>query len=196
MIAATADRQRPDKPNSLMNPILNTPKGSGVGKLLLNAWSAEYALRIKPVSTDRDYLNQSLSWVFPQSYYAVFFSARAVLAVDGINIAYQDEVEKLISQWVKAGKYGPIYTQQGNPITELFKHRIKAEQPSYRMSGPEAAAIHVNLIEKVHTVALIHETYIRNRMGAYSYELLISNIPDYLKNDFVGARARLLLTNA
>ena len=172
-----------------------TPETTAVAKLLLNAWSAEYALRIKPGSTDRDYLNQSLNWVFPQSYYAVFFSARAVLAVDGINLANQDEVEKLINQWVRAGKYGPIYTQQGNPFIELFEHRIRAEQRSYRMSGPEAAALHQKLKEKVHAVGIIHETYILNRLGAYAYELLISNLPDYLKNDFVGARARLLLTD-
>jgi uncharacterized protein (UPF0332 family) len=171
-----------------------TPEVSAVGKLLLNAWSAEYALRIKPVSTDRDYLNQSLSWVFPQSYYAVFFSARAVLAVDGINIASQNEVEQLINQWVKAGKYGPIYSQQGNLLAELFKHRFKVESSSYRLSSPEVAALHVKLKEKVHAVGIIHETYILNRMGAYAYELLIDSLPDYLKNDFVGARARLLLT--
>jgi hypothetical protein len=171
------------------------PETATVAKLLLNAWSAEYALRIKPVSKDRDYLNESLNWIFPQSYYAVFFSARAVLAADGINIANQDVVEKLITQWVSAGQYGPIYTQRGNPFTELFRHRIKTEGRSYRMSGPEAAALHVKLIEKVHAVGIIHETYILKRLGRNTFELLIDNLPDYLKNGFVGARAKLLLTD-
>ncbi|GAB2547207.1 HEPN domain-containing protein [Spirosoma aerophilum] len=175
--------------------ISTSPEVTAVGKLLLNAWSAEYALRIKPVSTDRDYLNQSLSWVFPQSYYAVFFSARAVLAVDGINIANQNEVEKLINQWVKAGKYGPIHTQHGNPFAELFKHRIKAESSTYRLSSPEVAALHVKIKEKVHAVGLIHETYIAFRLGHYTYEWLIESLPEYLKNDFVGARTRLILSD-
>ena len=70
-----------------------TPELQPVCKLLLNAWSAEYALRLKPLNVDREYLNQSLNWLYPQSYYAVFFSARAVLAVDSINIANQDQIE-------------------------------------------------------------------------------------------------------
>ena len=168
---------------------------TAVSKLLLNAWSAEYALRIKPVTTERDYLNQALNWIYPQSYYAVLFSARAVLAVDGINIANQDEIEKLISQWVKQGKYGPIYTQQGNPFAELFHQRIGAEPKPIRLSGPEAAALHVKLIEKVHATGIIHETYILNRLGVDTYEGLIEKLPDFLKNDFIGARARLLLTD-
>lgn len=169
------------------------PEHSIIAKLLLNAWSAEYALRIKPVNPDREYLNQSLSWVFPQSYYAVLFSARAVLAVDGINIATQQQVEKLINQWVKMGKYGPIYTQQGNPFTELFQYRIRTEERSYHLSAPEAAAVQVKLKDKVHAVSIIHETYILNRLGDEFYRAIIDSLPDYLKNGFVGARATLLL---
>lgn len=171
-----------------------TASPATLSKLLLNAWNAEYALRIKPLSTDRDFLNAALTWVYPEAYFATLFSARAVLSVDDIQMANPNEVEKLITQWVKAGKYGPIYTQQGNPFTELFEHRIKAESKPYRLNGPEAAALHVKLIEKVHAISIIHETYILNRLGVDAYELLLSTLPDYLKNGFVGARARLLLS--
>ncbi|AUD05339.1 hypothetical protein [Spirosoma pollinicola] len=163
-------------------------KHSSVAKLLLNAWSAEYALRIKPVNPDREYLNLSISCSFP--YYAVLFSARAVLAVDGINIANQQQVEKLINQWVKMGKYGQTYS---NPFTELFQYRIRSEEHTYHLSAPEAAAIQEKLKSKVHAVSIIHETYIVNRLGDEFYSTIINSLPDYLKNGFVGARATLLL---
>lgn len=175
--------------------ILIDPKQSSVTKLLLNAWCAEYALRIKPTNADRDYLNQSLTWAFPQAYYAVLFSARAVLAVDGINIANPQQVEKLINQWVKLGKYGPIYTQQGNPFADIFQYRIRAQERSYQLSGPEAAAIQVKLKDKVHAVGIIHETYILDRLGAEAYKNLVDKMPGYLRTDFVGARTTLLLSD-
>lgn len=173
---------------------LTDPKQSSVAKLLLNAWCAEYALRIKPINADRDYLNQSLTWTFPQAYYSVLFSARAVLAVDGINIANPQEIEKLINQWVKLGKYGPIYTQQGNPFADIFQYRIRAQERCYQLSGPEAASIQVKLKDKVHAVGIIHETYILDRLGDEAYKNLVKSLPDYLKDSFVSARATLLLT--
>lgn len=171
------------------------PDQTSVGKLLLNAWSAELSLRIKPNCSDRDYLNASLYWTFPQAYYAVLFSARAVLAVDGIRIANPEVIENLLSRWALAGKYGPIYTQQGNPFTDLIQHRLTGNFKPQRMSGPEAAALHIKLTEKVHAVGLIHETYIINRIGAENYRILVDSLPDYLKNGFVGARTTFLLSD-
>ncbi|WP_461073396.1 hypothetical protein [Spirosoma horti] len=172
-----------------------SPDQTSVGKLLLNAWSAELALRIKPNCSERDFLNASLSWTFPQAYYAVLFSARAVLAVDEIRIANPEVIEKLLSRWALAGKYGPVYTQQGNPFTDLIQHRITGSFKLQRMSGPEAATLHIRLTEKVHAVGLIHETYIINRMGAGAYRNIVDSLPDYLKNGFVGARATFLLSD-
>lgn len=172
-----------------------SPHQNNVGKLLLNAWSAELALRIKPNCSDRDYLNASLCWTFPQAYYAVLFSARAVLAVDGIHIANPEVIESLLSRWSLAGKYGPVYTQQGNPFEDLIQHRLTGGFKPQRLSGPEAAALHVKLTEKVHAVGIIHETYIINRMGSCAYKNLVDSLPDYLKNGFVGARATFLLSD-
>lgn len=170
-----------------------TPEQTIAGKLLLNAWSAEFALRIKPACSGRDYLNASLSWSFSQAYFAVLFSARAVLAIDGIRIANPAVVESLLSGWARCGKYSPFYTQQGNSFVDLFQHRITATPKAHQLSGPEAAALHIKLIENVHAVEMIHETYILDRMGAETYKRLVSSLPDYLKNGFVGARATLLL---
>ena len=178
-----------------MNSTAIAPETTEVGKLLLNAWSAEFALRIKPLSTDRDYLNASLSWIVPEAYFAALFSARAVLNIDGIRIANPETIEKLLNRWAEGGIYGPGFISDNNPLTELLQHRIKSNHEPIRLSGPEAAALHVKLTEKVHTLASIHETYILNRMGACAYRLLIDNLPQYLKNGFVGIRATFLLSN-
>ena len=184
-----------------MNPLAQTLEAEftkrsellPVSKLLLNAWTAEYALRIKPLHCDREYLNQALNWFFPQAYYAVLFSVRAVLAVDDIRMTSQDEIEKLMNQWAKAGADGPVYTQQGNPFEGLTQYRIKADSKPRLMSGPEAAALHINLIKKVDQVNTTLETYIHNRLGTYLYAMLISNAPDYLRRDYLQLRAQLVL---
>ncbi|NID13702.1 hypothetical protein F7231_26270 [Fibrella aestuarina] len=83
---------------------------SALEKLLLNSWSAEYALRITPVINDRSadseqYLQSSLHWTFPQAYYSVLFSARAFLAVQGINVSNEELIRKRIGNMVVKGHY-------------------------------------------------------------------------------------------
>ncbi|WP_199736753.1 hypothetical protein [Fibrisoma montanum] len=74
-------------------------------KLLLNSWSAEYALRITPVVNDEQYLQSSLHWTFPQAYYSALFSARAFLAVQGINVSNEELIRKRIGNMVVRGYY-------------------------------------------------------------------------------------------
>nr|WP_293833679.1 hypothetical protein [uncultured Arsenicibacter sp.] len=74
-------------------------------KLLLNSWSAEYALRITPVVNDEQYLQSSLHWTFPQAYYSVLFSARAFLTVQGINVSNEELIRKRIGSSVVRGFY-------------------------------------------------------------------------------------------
>jgi len=167
---------------------------TNVGKLLLNAWSAEFALRIKPVCSDREFLNAALSWAFPEAYYATLFSARAVLAVDAIPIANPETIEKLLNKWADSGMYGPKFTSSNSPLTELLQFNRSSAQAVKLLSGPDAAALHVRLTEKVHALAIVHETYILNRLGESEYRHLIDNLPDYLRNGFVGARAAFLLS--
>lgn len=172
---------------------LSNSETTAVGRLLLNAWSAEYALRIKPPITDKDYLNKSLSWTFPQAYYAVLFSVRAVLASDGIRMANEEQIQKLVGQWATLGKDGPAFTLAGNPFEGLNNYRISSTRKPSPMSSPEAAALHIYLIKRVEAVNLILETYILNRLGADAYRLLIDNLPEYLRIDFVGSRANSLI---
>ncbi|AQG82480.1 hypothetical protein AWR27_13090 [Spirosoma montaniterrae] len=100
-------------------------------KLLLNSWSAEYALRITPVVNDEQYLQSSLHWTFPQAYYSALFSARAFLAVQGVNVSNEEIIRKRIGNMVVRGYYpasigyyalGPInsYRIQRLPMAKRF----------------------------------------------------------------------------
>ena len=77
-----------------------------ISKLLLNAWSAEYALRITPVVNDEKYLQSALRWTFPQAYFSVLFSARAFLAARGVHASNEEVVATRIGALV-AGFYYP-----------------------------------------------------------------------------------------
>ena len=107
-------------------------------KLLLNSWSAEYALRITPVVNDEQYLQSSLHWTFPQAYYSTLFSARAFLAVQGINVSNEELIRKRIGNMVVRGYYpasigyyalGPInnYRIQRLPMARRFSVAAKTD---------------------------------------------------------------------
>ncbi len=107
-------------------------------KLLLNSWSAEYALRITPVVNDEQYLKSSLHWTFPQAYYSVLFSARAFLSVQGVNVSNEEVIRKRIGNMVVRGYYpasigyyalGPLnsYRVQRLPMARHFSVVGKTE---------------------------------------------------------------------
>ena len=158
-----------------------------VGKLLLNSWSAEYALNIKPACADRDFLNSALNWAQPQAYYAALFSMRARLAADDVHMADPKAIEKLMIRWAQDGVFGePMRT---NPFADLFN------APRLRVTGPEAAARHIELTNRVHAFAILNETYISSRVGEPTYQRIIADLPDYLRNGFVCARTALILSD-
>ncbi len=91
-------------------PLVGAEARQSLEKLLLNSWSAEYALRITPVVNDRSagseqYLQSSLHWTFPQAYYSVLFSARAFLAVQGVTVSNEEVIRKRIGNMVVRGYY-------------------------------------------------------------------------------------------
>ena len=166
---------------------------STIRKLMINAWNTEYLLALNQEVAKKSGRAFVLHWAFPQAYFAVLFSARAVLAVDGIYLANPEVIEKLLIKWARQGLYGPKITNENNPLSDVIQYRIKGNQRLQRLSGPEAAALHLRLTETVYATAIIHETHILNRMGADAYRLLIKSLPQYLKDGFVGARAISLL---
>lgn len=114
-----------------------------IEKLLLNSWSAEYALRITPVINERyagaeEYLQNSLHWTFPQAYYSTLFSARAFLAAQGVNVSNEELIRRRIGNMVMRGYYpasvgyyalGPInnYRIQRLPMARRFSVAAKTE---------------------------------------------------------------------
>ncbi|GAB3220217.1 hypothetical protein [Spirosoma arcticum] len=165
---------------------------SAIGKLLLCAWSAEYALRVTPTVQDAEFCKNSLEWTFPQAYYAAFFSARAVLASDGINIANQKGVNLLMNQRAGAGFYGPSIATESNPYSALMVYQLGVNVPTVCVSSLEAVALNRKLVDSVHAIAIIHETYILHRIGEIAYQKLIAEAPAYLIDKFVGARSTLI----
>lgn len=178
-----------------MEATATTPQIDKVAKLLLNAWSAEYALRIRPLIHDHSEMDTSVDWIFPQAYFAFLFSVRAVLAVDSILVANPESIEKLVTKWVANGRYGNGIFNMNNPLVELSQHRPSANRKPERLTTTEFASLQQKLIKKIHAVGIIHETYILNRLGDEVYQQLINSLPSYLKDAFVGARATFLLTD-
>lgn len=92
------------------NGTITPEQRKGLEKLLLNSWSAEYALRITPIVNDQSvgaeqYLQSSLHWTFPQAYYSVLFSARAFLAIQSVNVSNEELIRKRIGNAVVRGYY-------------------------------------------------------------------------------------------
>lgn len=121
-------------------------------KLLLNSWSAEYALRITPVVNDEQYLQSSLHWTFPQAYYSALFSARAFLSVQGVNVSNEELIRKRIGNMVVRGYYpasigyyalGPIngYRIQRLPMAKRFSVATKTDLLLPSRSGSAQAEL-------------------------------------------------------
>lgn len=74
-------------------------------KWLLNAWNAEYTLRSTAANPDANYQKHALHWTFPQAYYSVLYSAKAFLAIQGINVPIESVIGQIINGYVVKGWY-------------------------------------------------------------------------------------------
>ena len=158
-----------------------------VSKLLINAWSAEYALCLEVPFLDPDYIASSLNWFLPQAYYSFLFSLRARLVVDDVHVANARTVEDEAIRLARTGAYGPVVAREESPFADLFAQRIQSGSV-YSLPVQAIAPKRAKLIRQVQSVALIHETYIHNRLGSAAYQQLVGQVPAYLINNFVGAR--------
>lgn len=84
---------------------LSDEQRKALEKLLLNCWSAEYALRITPVVNDNQYLQNSLHWTFPQAYYSVLFGVRAFLHTMGEPVNNEETIRRRVGNLVVRGYY-------------------------------------------------------------------------------------------
>jgi hypothetical protein len=167
--------------------ILSEDELSALGKLLLNSWSAEYALNITPLISDDQYLKDSLNWTFPQVYYAALFGARAVLLASAIPMSNEHEIQGAMSTLAKMGLYGDA----GNIFIDLKQYRPN-DLTLAKKALEDLPAFHADLCEKAKTIATYHEYYIRELIGAETYRTIVAKLPIYLH--YVAAREKTLDT--
>ncbi|MEZ4902334.1 MAG: hypothetical protein R2822_11535 [Spirosomataceae bacterium] len=74
-------------------------------KWLLNAWNVEYTLRSTAANPDENYQKHALHWTFPQAYYSVLYSAKALLSIQGINVSIEVVIGQIINRYVVKGWY-------------------------------------------------------------------------------------------
>jgi hypothetical protein len=172
-------------------PNLTESEIQAIGNLLLNAWSAEYALRLTPMVQGMDFSKSSVEWIFPQAYYAAFYSARAIMASDGLQVANQKDVNSIMNKRAVAGFYGPSVTNI-NSFSALTVYQLGTSLKPESVTGIQVINLQRKLVANVHAIGIVHETYIYNRLGEEAYHKIVNGLPENLKNGFVGARATLL----
>jgi hypothetical protein len=164
------------------------PNIDSIGKLLLNSWSAEYALRIPPL----DDKPESLTWCFPQAYYGPLFGARAVLLVHGMAISNEMQVRTAMQRFYLAGYYQPNFPAVRNPFAEVLPLRISS-QLAATQRPTNVLAYHQQLVEHVEQIARCHERVIMRSLGVTAYRELIGKMPEYLRESFLADRTSVLL---
>jgi hypothetical protein len=163
-----------------------------IGKLLLNSWSAEYALRITPLVNDELYLQNTLHWTLPQAYYAAMFGARAVLLTTSQAVIGEPEISKSMQRFHQAGYYQPDFTADCNPFEEVLSLRASTKQ---QIPIPDDVRTYQQkLIEQGERIARCHERMIMRTIGVTAYrQTVVAQTPDYLRKSFVDDRTTILL---
>jgi hypothetical protein len=150
-------------------------------KLLLNSWSAEYALRITPAVNDKQYLQSSLHWTFPQAYYSILFSARAFLAAKLWPDSNPDVVARRVGRLVAAGYYPQSLSYYTVGAGKRYKvNRLPPDQP---------LRVHLDytrdrmLKQEIHRVQCNPKTALRHpTTGAISKTLTIDQLRCIARN--------------
>lgn len=115
------------------------------------------------------------------------------MLVDGIDTANEQKIQVVANRWVEKGLYGPS-TREYNPLLDLFRNRpYVAERPSIKLSTALANTIQQRLIQKVNAIAIIHETYILERLGGAAYLSIVNSLAPTAEFLFVRERACQLL---
>lgn len=186
------------------NPALSADK---ISSFLLNAWSAEYALRIAPVMQDDVYLTQASGWVFPQVYYSCFFSSRAfaytVLRPHDFAciISERDLLNKIN---MLKGYYPDCLFEDGPArcsfMETLLLFRLTDEagvndlrNRLKKLTKDQFLSLHQSLITVVSQINLVHEAHIMRGIGIDTYGKIVNAMPDYLQKSFISERLYKLM---
>lgn len=151
-------------------------------KLLLNSWSAEYALNITPIDDER-FLESARNWTFPQAYYSVLFSARAVLLCNGNPDARECRITPAMTALGEEGIYERDFdSAEENPMVHLDQYRITTNKPAPALPADQTILeFHAGLCEYVSRAQMAHERYIFDCVGESAYLTIIYSLPGYLR---------------
>ena len=177
---------------SQSNPLTQAEQNS-IFKLLLNSWSAEYALRIKPLDSpsNDDFIQSSQSWMFPQGYYAAYMSLRAVLLTFGRNPINLDFVQACGEVLYTQGFYFGV-DLPSDFYRQLSELRLFDGNPQ-PLSVEQILDKQTELTQLIDRVQFIHEHHILETIGMEAYAGLINQLPSYLQDAFVADRlARII----
>ncbi|MBA4850134.1 hypothetical protein [Emticicia sp. BO119] len=106
-------------------PFMNNNRVDYIKTMLLNAWNTEFALRNVVKNSDTRFLNHSLHWTFPQAYFSIFYSIRALMGTQGIYTADESTLSKRMANWIERGFYPSSlgYYSSGN-YNDFKIHRL------------------------------------------------------------------------
>ncbi len=163
---------------------------SAIQKLLINAWSAEYALRITPLDPPK-VEDSALTWTLPQAYYTTLFMVRAFLAARGkatdashdklIREGIYQEVDNLLDAGIYP-EHGWRYQQTNlNFLRYLDRYRIQSADQLRSVVRTNLPAQHKALVADAARINHWHEQQIRNLIGPDTYDAIVEKAPLYLR---------------
>lgn len=166
---------------------LNDQKMDALGKLLLNCWSAEYALRITPVVDEQLAVQVSRSWTFPQVYYSVLFSTRAFLLMQGRHARHEDDIHGEVVRLYTHGVYSPgaIVGDVCTFFNVLQLLRIQSCNEPLHIEHDQLPDFHQKLIDIAAHINAMHERFIFDALGVQAWARLIEPVPQYMKDFFL-----------
>lgn len=160
-------------------------------KLLLNAWSAEYALSITPLIDDNDYQQLALSWQLPQAYYAGLFSAKALMFVNGFTAPSTGEIYGQVAIWAAEGMYSPT---NRNTLEALQPYAHTSTGPALKVPFHQVESTRKLLALSADEMMMAHERAICEQIGCDEYDRILGMAPDYIRSGTSATiyRARLI----
>ncbi|HEY0108282.1 MAG TPA: hypothetical protein VGB67_01575 [Fibrella sp.] len=155
-----------------------------IERLLLNAWSAEYCLRLTPIATfDEDYEKAKAEWVIPQTYYSVLFMVRAYLEARGKSVVAEEEIMHEVDNLIDGGIY-PVDGCWREKNGESFLRKLAiyqiADHNATHIDYKIGEIVIAELIESINRINKWHEDAIVDLIGLEPYMTIVGSMPDYL----------------
>jgi hypothetical protein len=128
-------------------PFMNDNRVNYIKAMMLNAWNTEFSLRNVTKTPDNQLMNHSLHWTFPQAYFSIFYSTRALMGTQGIYTSDESVLSKRMANWIERGFYPASMGYYSSGTYNDFKiHRLPKTdvQPSVDyLKNEEDVASHV-----------------------------------------------------